>query len=162
MLPLKETRSTGTITSVGTISIVSPSGLAVTARHCVIRDGHIYIDQLWVFDDDTQLQHVASFQDLDTTVLQLVRKAKQPGGSAGTPVGSGDVSINSNRDSEGGSSGGGSICSGSGNSSGGTNVWPFVNPADSTMFVPGRLQVQPNKIRLISSGQAVVECSHVL
>lgn len=73
MLSLKERRPDGSIVqTLGTMTVISPDGLAVTALHCVLwDDALLYPEALWVHSDACRLAHVASYPPLDVSVWRL-------------------------------------------------------------------------------------------
>ena len=127
MLPLKERRPDGSIVqTVGTMTIISPDGIGVTALHCVLWDGSLlYPEALWVHTDACKLTHVASFPSIDVSVWRLSFNGSSPHASLG-----GSIEAES------------ACSSGSGGDSGNSRgvVWPHVPP-----FPQALLRLQQGK-----------------
>ncbi len=87
VLPLMEVHRDGSKSLLGTMAIISPDGMAITARHVVVRaDGFIHPRRLWVADG-VVLRHVISFPQADVSLFQLTRNmdcsvSSSGGGSA--------------------------------------------------------------------------------
>lgn len=100
VLLLKELLLDDELHTVGTLVIISGSGLAVTACHFTAReDGFVYPDSLRVSDrpdDDRRLRHVASSFAMDISVLQLYQSSGGGGGNgSGSSSGGGSPSSSS-------------------------------------------------------------------
>ena len=116
---LEELTAGGSRLTVGTLVLITPGGLALTARHCVVWDGIIYPHRLRVAEDDVKLVHVVSFPDLDISVVQLLSRE---GGSSSIDSGSSS----------------GRIESGSGGHENEVRPrWPYVDASASQELVPG-------------------------
>ncbi|KAG2430047.1 hypothetical protein HYH02_013874 [Chlamydomonas schloesseri] len=124
VLALMEVFSDGSKSFVAPLVIISPDGLAATARHTVVwEDGRIHPRRLWVADG-VELRHVASFPKLDVSLLRLTRRPDRGSGSSSCGSGS-----SSNSSCGSGSSGDGAVVP-TGDS------WPFLKIAPKSYFKP--------------------------
>ncbi len=94
LLPIMEVHSDGSKSLLGTLAIISPDGMAITARNAVVRaDGYIHPRRLWVADGVT-LRHVMSLRVSNVSLFKLTRSTNRSGGSSSaSSSGGGSVAV---------------------------------------------------------------------
>ncbi len=82
VLPLQEVKEDKSKVTIGTLVVISPQGLCVTALHAIEWGGFVYPDALEA--DGCKLVYLAGFREDDVAALQLCRNSGDSGGSSGS------------------------------------------------------------------------------
>ena len=135
ILPVWEVFADGSKEFLGTLTIISADGVAVTARHVVLwGDGRMHPRRLFVGEGDVQARHLASFPVVDVTLLRLLRTTAGLLGAGSGDSGGAGGGRSSSSSSQGS---GGAAPAAAGGVTGAAAPFPHMKIAPDESFAPG-------------------------